>query len=711
MRLKGINPFEQHAEKFVAGLFALGLLGVVAMQFLSKPSKVKVGNEEVNPAEAYETVARNARKVDDSMKRPQDPPEGAEKVLQNFQDFGTRLTAPVAPGPQLAGPLDKAVPIGAGGAGVQTANAPMNELVIPAPAHAMAAINMSTVAPSEQAIPEVAKVLPAAAPFDKASVTVEAIFDGTLLRQALALDPDGTGPIRPIPPTWYSSGVQIIGVELHRQMRKPDGTWAAAEKVKQMPGRPLFVDAADTLNDAASLKQATTFSTENAEFVRRTPYYTAMFGEKWASPGERANAVDVEGDKAAQVSNKRKELQSAERTLKSLQDQLAKVGQPTAPSGGGGSGAGSPKGSGGGAGGGGGGGGSAPPPSGPSAGDEARKRQLGTAITKQQEKITQIKDQLRALGAPVDGDTTQTPVADPTMKPKVEPAVLDNAAIKLWAHDVFVERGKTYRYQVVAIVTNPYFGHSPAMVPAQAEKLAKAGITRSPASEWTDPITVDPETLLFFTAATQDDPAVGRTATARAEVFQFKWGFWRRGAATLEPGDSVTAEIRVPDFAKILTAAPVDPNQPAPSVTPPSPRIGGGGKGGILGGGSGTGTGASPPAHPDAPVIPTTPPPMVTVPVESSQIMLGVGSGPIRDAAGKSKPSPQVYIREPDGEIKIIIPDAEKSDDTYTRVNRSAEKGLKELTPSQDKNKPLPTVPNSNVPGSTPPPGQGGRGG
>ena len=113
------------------------------------------------------------------------------------------------------------------------------------------------------------------------------------------------------------------------------------------------------------------------------------------------------------------------------------------------------------------------------------------------------------------------PTTDPNAKPKAEPPVLDNAAIKLWAHDVFVERGKTYRYQVVAIITNPYFGHSPAMVPAQADKLAKAGIMRSPASEWTDPITVDPETLLFFTAATQDDPAAGRSATARAEAVSY----------------------------------------------------------------------------------------------------------------------------------------------------------------------------------------------
>ena len=89
MRLKGISPFEQHAEKFVAGLFALGLLGVVAMQFLGKPTMVKVGNEEVIPAEAYEAVAKNARRVDESMKRAQDPPAGIDEVTITARGYRT----------------------------------------------------------------------------------------------------------------------------------------------------------------------------------------------------------------------------------------------------------------------------------------------------------------------------------------------------------------------------------------------------------------------------------------------------------------------------------------------------------------------------------------------------------------------------------------------------------------------------------------------
>ena len=355
-------------------------------------------------------------------------------------------------------------------------------------------------------------------------------------------------------------------------------------------------------------------------------------------------------------------------------------------------------------------------PTGPNLQDERNKKNLREVIAKDEKAIAGDKAKLRDLGAPVEGDTAPVVTADPNAKPKAEPGVLENNAIKLWAHDVFVERAKTYRYQVVVILTNPYFGHSAAMLPAQAEKLAKTGVMRSATSEWTDPITVDPETYLFFTAATDDDPSANRVASARAEVFQFKWGYWRKGAATLEPGDSVIADIRVPDFAKILAAPPVDPNNPNNPAPPPQPAgPTGGGRGGGKGA-TGGGFGSPPPDQaptPNNPTIPAgTPPPMITISVESKQIMLGVGQGTIRETAAKpAKLAPQVYIREPDGEIKIIVPDAERSDPAYTRVSRSADKGLKELTPAADKPRSPLTVPNPNNPNPVDPHPPGGRGG
>ena len=64
MRLKGINPVEQNIEKVFAGVFVVAILGVLAMQFIGKPNRVKVGKDEVGLDEAYVQVAAEARKTD-----------------------------------------------------------------------------------------------------------------------------------------------------------------------------------------------------------------------------------------------------------------------------------------------------------------------------------------------------------------------------------------------------------------------------------------------------------------------------------------------------------------------------------------------------------------------------------------------------------------------------------------------------------------------
>ncbi|MBY0260822.1 MAG: hypothetical protein K2Q20_00660, partial [Phycisphaerales bacterium] len=56
MRLKGINPLEQHAEKAFLGLFLVAGLGVLAWQFVGKENTVKVGKDDVRLADAYAKV-------------------------------------------------------------------------------------------------------------------------------------------------------------------------------------------------------------------------------------------------------------------------------------------------------------------------------------------------------------------------------------------------------------------------------------------------------------------------------------------------------------------------------------------------------------------------------------------------------------------------------------------------------------------------------
>lgn len=709
MKLKGINPLEQHAEKIVVGVFAVALLGVAAWQFLSPAPTVKVGTKEVPMPDAYSEVAKEARRIEAKLKQaePEGLPTGAGAALAQLENFDKRLTASVSPSPRLAVAIGPGSDVLSGAGGRTLEVATYNEITIDAPGEPVGATHIATIDRSEIAAdPAVQAVLPAKDPLDKASISVEIKFDGTALRTAMMADPDGEGPIRALPKNWWDGRMQVLGVEWRRQMLKPDGTWTDPEPVKIMPGRAALVDKLDGLNTADALRSAANFATTNADYVRRPPYYAVRLGEQWTAPAQRSLMAKNEAEKQREITKLTQQREGEQRKLKQQEDALAKVGQAPPPPAGGGGGGGGGKTGGGGLGGGGGGGGSAPPP--PPTGQnsiDAQKRGIQTRIDQTKKRIAEIEAKLAALGVKV-GDA-MTASTDTTASPtKSEAPLLDNADVQLWGHDVHVERGRTYRYQAVVALTNPYFGYSAAMTKEQGEKLATKGVIRSAPSAWSEPIAVDPETYLFFTTAVADDGIGGRTASAKAEVFQFAWGHWRKGDDSLEPGDSIATELKIPDFSAML--ANPDPAQ-VPGAPPPGDggRGGGGGGGGKLGGGGAGAAAPEPPKPQDRPVAaPGTAAPTTTVQITDPRIMLGVGQGAIVDQPGKPpKAVTQVLVREDDGRISVRIPELEKANPTYARVSQSAEKGVRETTPPAAPRTPrTPNRPDAQ-------PGSGGDGG
>lgn len=703
MRLKGINPIEQNAEKVFAGIFVVAIFGVLALQFVGQPNRVKVGKNDVDLADAYVVVAEEARKTDQAIKSPNPvnlPDAKGDDAVKLIAKFNDRYNAAISPGQQLAAALDAPEVIGGGGASAGKDMTAVAAITVPAPTVPIGASFMTEVDPGEaRQSPEVAAVLPPSAPFDKASITIETTFDGAALKAALSADPDGDGPVRSLPKSWWENSVQILGVVAEREMLKPDGTWAPAEPVKLMPGRLSLVGELDKLNTALQLKDATRLATDNADMVRRPPFYATRFGEPWAPPTERDARLLAEGEKAAEIARLWNKYNGLKKARDTVQKNLGGVGQP-APGGGGGGGGGVGGGGKGGGrpGGGGGGGGAAPPPSGPSSGDEARRKSLTQRLAEIDREMAETAASLRALGETVaDAQQAGTPgtPTDSADKKAAEAALFENPAVRLWLHDVHVERGKTYRYRVSVALNNPYFGHTAAM-PADQAALAKTGVMRSEMSPWSSAIQVDPETHIFFTSAQTDDQQT-RAATAKAEVFRFRWGFWRKGQVSLTPGDAVLTEIRVPDLEKVIAALPADA-QNAPAGDQP-----GGGRGGRspIGGG---GVAAPPPTAPGSGADDKGGPiPMVTVQVADPTIMLGVSSGTGTEL---------VLVRDAEGMVVTRVPESERQAMAYKRVVSSVERGEKELRgkpkPRQD------TIPGRPPRDQSPPrddqPGGGGSG-
>lgn len=293
MGLKGINPLEQHADKIVLGIFGTAALGMVAWQFIGKEPTVKVGTQDVplNRALFRAWQAGPGSRAWLKTTEPADPPTDAAKaqIVDQFRDFDKKLASSVSPARQLAGALDKtggSIAPGLGGSTLEIAQ--YAEVAFPAPVKPTVDTFLATIDRSGgQQDAGSRPSFPALDPLDKASVTVESVFDGTALKSAVMDDPDGEGPIRALPKNWWDGSVQVLAAELYRQTLRPDGTWSEAEKVKRMPGRTGFLDKLDTMNTADTLNPAVKFTTDNADFIRRPPYYTVRFGDQWIPPTER----------------------------------------------------------------------------------------------------------------------------------------------------------------------------------------------------------------------------------------------------------------------------------------------------------------------------------------------------------------------------------------------------------------------------------------
>lgn len=694
MRLKGISWIEQHFEKVFAAVFGVAAIGVLTYQFAGKPNTVKVANKDVPIEEAYTEVVSAAQRTRGQVEAiPTDLPTLNEQTNPVAQ-FEKAYRGPTAPAPQLAAAFGEAggLPAGADGSLDQRLAAPLPELKIPALPKPLAYPYMTTVHPAEvQADPAVAAVMPQQPPFDKAHVTVEARFSGPALRAMLETDPDGPGPIRAIPKSWWE-GMQILEFALERQELKPDGTWSEPVAVAPMPGRfSLAPDIAKGVPNADTLNSLRVMASERATEIWRPEYYHPWMGDAWAPP-----SVQIEQEKqfaAGDPSRARKmnELAAVERELANLRDRRAAMGpmqsggreQPGEAGGGGGKAPGR---------------GRQPQQQPDRQYTDAQRRQLDERIARTEARLARLQSDLGIQTTEAEPAAGQ-PAERGVRQPGQALSIFDLDDLQLWAHDVTVERGKRYRYRASLVMPNPLFGKGAVMVPEQAE-WSRSTLVRSAPSEWTDPVDVPDNAYWFIVGASQAGGQLSnRAADARAELYVFTMGYWRRGTTTVEPGDQIAAEVNVPDAAKLVAMLPASTEAPvAPTETEPA------------GGGSKRAPSVVRRGQPEQPAQGEAPAdiPMVEQVVSVDAVLLGVGGVPL--AAGE-RPVVQTYLKVNGSTVETRIPDQERSRREYAVVSRSAEAAreaaaLRDAPPEQQRSRP-----EQERPMPEPPPSSGGGGG
>ena len=109
--------------------------------------------------------------------------------------------------------------------------------------------------------------------------------------------------------------------------------------------------------------------------------------------------------------------------------------------------------------------------------------------------------------------------------------------VRIWAHDVTVQPGETYRYKLIPGVVNPLF-HEDRLPPEQREanlnrlvlEPTDAEIAQAP---WSEPVSVDPVNQFFLVGGDAN------SGIAQVEVWRIYDGRWVVEEFSVRPGDKI----------------------------------------------------------------------------------------------------------------------------------------------------------------------------
>lgn len=529
MKLKGIKPVEQHFEKLIVVALAAVFMLVLLMQFAIHPNMVDVGMpaQQYGPGSAYGPVEKRALKLSADMSRP-DPEMPEEQTVDIASGFEEGIHGGVSPRPRLA-MLIPGRPI-TGGENVNFDEIGRNgaqfaRLVVPAPTGLITGSVTNTLSPIDvQRIDGLAELVAAQQPYDKNVITVEGIFDGAALREVLRTDPDGVGEIMPFRSNWWNNKIQIIGVVLEREELTESGEWTGLKTVPAIPGAFSLIEGIESnVRSTGALESLAerAFEKNERNLILQPPYYLAMAGREWKPPAQIAedNANSVDQVKIDVF------LSRLERAEKKLEDVIELK--------------------------------------------EEREQETGIVmqsfvrqVERREEEVEELKDELRRMGHIFEDDEEDDRSRDDAEDAK---PMLEDDAIRIWAHDLTAEPGATYRYRLGVVLNNPLFGRHAALQENQKD-LANNPLAVSEMSTWSGDVDVDRMEYFFVTSASGGSTGglggrnIASGAKATVDVFRFYYGFWRRGSTGLKPGDVVMAEVANPKdlFTFDYDSAPKD---------------------------------------------------------------------------------------------------------------------------------------------------------
>lgn len=559
-RRGSLNFIELHIEKFLLGLAALFLVGLIGYYAMG-PNRVEYSGREIGPSELPEVVAVETRQLEQAIKRA----EPKEYEVPRYRDLleakaNEGILDAKDDGPAVPSSLTLAAPFGTplpefeddiGGKEDVELVTPLP----PTPPVARTGISLVEKLPPLTLGADAPVPPPDASdePVEVSWVTLASYFPREAQRNEMINEGGYAG---------YLSKAYVVGTDVERQEMLANGDWGEWELITTtdvMPRVPIptpaFDDNTGEMLNEAELEEALYAIRYYQKVLMEPPFYPVYSGDEWKLPplvGQEE--FYEEPDLAAEDQEKPDDEGLAAATPR--QPTRRFPGRRTTPRGGppvgGGRFGGVPR---------------TPPGRGagstgstPQAGqseaeirrenlrairkaladasdalkekDFASARQLAESVlTNKYAKRGDKRRAERVLSIISGGSELGTPTVEElpliTHPETEEPAV--------WFHDTTVEPGKTYRYRMRVRLWNRYVGRLKALKnPAEAKKTVLVG-------EWSlpgDPITVARKQHFFVTGRVPGEQA------ARVEVFNWRQGNWLRESFEVRTGDIIGGVTR-----------------------------------------------------------------------------------------------------------------------------------------------------------------------
>ncbi|MCE9590560.1 MAG: hypothetical protein K8S99_08565 [Planctomycetes bacterium] len=535
MKIKNLNFVDKHIHKIILGVSLLFLALVVFLYVLGSPYKATLSGtkEAITPPDVIDAYNRAGDKLKVNINRTESllPSMNIPSYTENFQTH--TLRSPVGR-PRFE------VPFGMPGVDphilpdIQPNQAIAYQIDTPPYPHDYAVstgFNVLAPRPDQPQLNEaMLKLIGNKQPRDFHYVSVGAFFDFDAWRNKLRSAPTEAR----IPEDWWRNYLLITYLRLERQTLNPaTEKWGPVEVIAALPGQPDYSAVSENLTPDDAIR--TVNAIRQSQSAIATPQFVPTSGEQpWAPPLSEAALSEPAKRQVTALQQKINDVVARIQALESAgtSGRRPPTPAPAPPSGTGRTHPGMPPGAG------------QPPPAGAGFGSLD-----GSAASRDNP------------AAPPPASTPAEPAAAPTGNPQIDALRAEllkyrvelnrvNAAgnnfeggaggaqnrVPIWAHDITVQPGKTYRYRIRPAVFNPLFQKrepAPEQRLKQMNKLSwVAEFPESDDTVWSKRVTIETDTRFFVVKA-------NRPVGVTVKVFRIFGGAWQWRDFNVAAGDSI----------------------------------------------------------------------------------------------------------------------------------------------------------------------------